>query len=218
MLYDEMAWNFMYVLVPRLKEKGTAGFMLFAGSLTLLFGIMFAEFTYPGYSVSLNYISDLGAHGVVPAAFFNISIVIFGLCAVYAGFLLRSSLDRAIGTLAIIAGLGATIVGIFNEGTITEIHYTGAFMAFFFGGVAVLLSAKRVFKSPMSYVFWVLGGMSLLFLIVFGINMALSEKNYLGLGVGGVERLVAYPIIFWALALGAYLVAVVMTERASGTN
>jgi len=204
----------MYALFPKLKEKGTAGFMLFGGSLTLLFGIMLAEFTYPGYSVSLNYISDLGAHGVVPAAFFNISIVIFGLSAVYAGFLLRSSLDRAIGTLAIIAGVGAVMVGIFNEGTIIEIHYIGAFMAFFFGGVAVLLSAWRVFKSPMSYGFAVLGCMSLFFLIVFGINMALTEKNYLGLGVGGVERLVAYPIIFWALALGTYLVAQATMERA----
>jgi len=204
----------MKVLFPKLKENGTAGFMLFAGSLTLLFGIMFAEFTYPGYSVSLNYISDLGAHAEVPAAFFNITIVIFGLAAIYAGFLLRSSLDRAIGTLTIIAGAGAIIVGVMNEHTIIEIHYTGAFMAFFFGALAVLLSAKRVFKAPMSYLFWVLGSMSLLFLVVFGINMALTEKNYLGLGVGGAERLVAYPIIFWALALGAYLVAVAMMERA----
>jgi hypothetical membrane protein len=204
----------MYILFPRLKEKGTAGFMLFAGTLTVLFGIMFAEFTYPGYSVSLNYISDLGAHAEVPAAFFNITIVIFGLCAIYAGFLLRSCLDRTIGTLVIIAGAGAVIVGVFNEHTIIEIHYTGAFLAFFFGALAILLSAKRVFKSPMSYVFWVLGGMSLFFLIVFGMNMASTEKNYLGLGVGGIERLVAYPILFWALALGAYLVAVVMMERA----
>lgn len=190
-----------------LREKGTAGIMLFAGSLTLLFGIMLAEFTYHGYSVSQNVISDLGAHGEVPAAFFNTSSVLFGLCAIYAGLLMRAAVDRLIGLLVMIAGAGAVIVGIFNEDTISALHYTGAFLAFLFGGVAVLLSAQRIYKRPLAYGIIMLAVISLLFLVVFGIHYLTGGEEFLGLGVGGVERLVVYPIVFWALATGAYLVA-----------
>src|SRR5579875_2759701 len=41
--------------------KGVAGLLLFIGILQFLFSLMAAEFLYPGYSVSQNYISDLGA-------------------------------------------------------------------------------------------------------------------------------------------------------------
>jgi hypothetical membrane protein len=43
--------------------------------------------------------------------------------------------------------------------------------------------------------------MSLLALILFIGNI------YFGLGVGGMERMIVYPILIWMIGFGSYLVA-----------
>lgn len=201
----------MYAHIPRLGERGTAGLLLVIGSLTLLFGMMLAEFTYPDYNVAENYISDLGANDVVPAILFNVSICAFGALAVYAGLLLRNSGDAKLGMLLVLAAIGAILVGVFNSGTISEIHYLGAIMAFLFGGIAVAMSARELVPTPLSCVFMVMAIISLASLVTMGYNMAV-DGDYLGLGPGAVERLVAYPIIWWAPAFGSWLMVKHQTE------
>jgi len=46
-----------------------------------------------------------------------------------------------------------------------------------------------------------LGLIGLLALILLGGN------TYLGLGAGGMERMIFYPAMFWALGFGAYMLA-----------
>lgn len=89
--------------------------MLFVGALILLFGMLFAEFTYAGYSMANNYISDLGnfTHPV-PAIIFNTSIILFGAMALYAGLLIRTALDKWLGILLVLAGAGGIGVGVFK--------------------------------------------------------------------------------------------------------
>ena len=105
---------------------------------------MFTEFTYPDYSIANNYISDLGSFThPVPAIFFNISIRILGALAVYTGLLLKTSFDKWLGILLILAGAGGIGVGIFNEDTVLAIHYLSAFTVFIFvepcEGIDILL-------------------------------------------------------------------------------
>lgn len=208
----------MRVLFPEMKEKGTAGFLLFAGALLLLFGLMLAEFTYPGYNMADNYISDLGnfTHPV-PAVIFNVSITLFGVMAIYAGLLLRIALDRWLGTLIILAGAGGIGVGIFNEGTILPIHYLSAFTVFVCGCIAIYWSTKVLYVRPTSYLFLILAGIVVFFLSFMMFNMVSGTSGgiHFGIGVGGMERMVAFPIIFWVLATGICLVG---KGQADGTR
>jgi hypothetical membrane protein len=199
----------MRVLFPQIKEKGTAGLLLFAGSLILLFGMMLAEFTYPGYSMADNYISDLGNFShPVPAVIFNVSIIVFGAIAIYAGLLLRTALDEWLGILLILAGAGGIGVGIFNEGTILPIHYVCAFTVFFCGGIAIYRSTRVLYTRPTSWVFLILAGIVAFFFsfMIYNVVSGSPDKILFGIGVGGMERMVAFPTIFWAMATGIYLV------------
>ena len=72
--------------------------------------------------------------------------------------------------------------------------------AFLFGNLAAVFSYKLV-RPPMSSLCVLLGliGLSALVLTGTGID--------LGLGVGGMERMVFYPAMLWALGFGAWLMA-----------
>src|SRR5713226_5305277 len=84
-----------------------------------------AEFLYPGYSVSGNTISDLGAtcsvgvcHTVQPGSIiFNLSIILAGLLVLVSGFYLRRAIraKNAIVALTLAAGAAMVGVGVFPE-------------------------------------------------------------------------------------------------------
>jgi hypothetical protein len=50
-------------------------------------------------------------------------------------------------------------------------------------------------------------------LSIFGGNDSLFMQAF---GVGGMERLVAYPIVMWLIALGGYLIALSSAKPAMG--
>jgi hypothetical membrane protein len=190
-----------------MNDKGKGGLLLLCGATILLFGMMLAEFTFQGYSVSQNFISDLGAYAVTPAVFFNLSIIANGFMAIYAGYLLRRSMRlKWFGEAIMLAGAGGVLVGIFNEGTILAIHIIGAFLAFIFGGLATFLSARHVYRPPTAYVFYILSAITFFFLLVQMAGIA-HVGNFLGLGQGGSERMIVYPTLVWSIATGAYLAA-----------
>src|SRR2546426_9448116 len=81
----------------RLDDRQWAGLLLFVGIAQFaIIGLTVAESVYPGYSVSINYISDLG---VGPAALiFDPSIILVGLVVLAtAWFLLRAFKVRGAG-------------------------------------------------------------------------------------------------------------------------
>jgi len=192
-----------------LKENGTAGLLLFAGALILLFGMMLAEFTYNNYDMANNYISDLGNFDhPVPAVIFNVSIIIFGALAIYSGLIIRTTLDEWLGILIILAGAGGIGVGVFNEGTILAIHYLCAFTVFIGGCIAIFWSTKVLYKRPTSYILLVMGVTVVFFIsfVIFNMVSGSPDKIRLGIGAGGMERMVVFPTIFWVMATGIYLV------------
>lgn len=46
--------------------KRAAGALIFTGAVQFVIGMLLAEFLYPGYSASGNYISDLGLPAAPP--------------------------------------------------------------------------------------------------------------------------------------------------------
>ncbi|MCJ7443617.1 MAG: DUF998 domain-containing protein [Methanotrichaceae archaeon] len=182
-----------------MNRKLPGKFIIF-GALQFAFLMLIAEFLYPGYSVSKNYISDLGVGPEPSRAIFTISIILFGASLLIATYpLWKGGNDKIFPAILAIAGIGLIGVGLFNEIDHTLLHILSALLAFGFGGIAAI-SSSRLSKPSFSYVSIFQGLMSLIALVL------LITHNYLDLGVGGMERLVAYPIIFWAIGFSACLI------------
>src|SRR2546422_8345576 len=96
----------------RLDDRQWAGLLLFVGIAQFaIIGLTVAESVYPGYSVSQNYISDLG---VGPAALiFDPSIILVGLVVLAtAWFLLRAFKDRLVSIVVALAAAGAGAIAV----------------------------------------------------------------------------------------------------------
>jgi hypothetical membrane protein len=88
-------------------------------------------------------------------------------------------------------------VGIFNEDFLT-VHFVVSVVTFLFGSLAAI-SSYRLVRTPLKYFSVILGlfGLMALIFMAFGIT--------LGLGVGGIERMIAYPILLWGMGFGGHL-------------
>jgi hypothetical membrane protein len=173
-----------------------AGTFLFTGAAQFVLAMIVAEALYPGYSTSANYISDLG---VGPSAIiFNTSIFLLGVIIVAGTCLIYRALrPRLFTVLLTLTGIGAMSVGIFNEDFLA-VHFVASAVTFLFGSLAAI-SSYRLIRTSLKYLSAILGLFALLalFFMAFGIT--------LGLGVGGMERMIAYPILLWGIGLGGHL-------------
>jgi hypothetical membrane protein len=174
------------------------GLVLLLGALELLFLEKLAEILYPGYSVSQNVISDLGVGPEPSRWIFTFGLIVFGVLVLIAAYL-RGSPRSVITILFILSGVGAIGVAVFNE-NLRGVHLVFAGLAFGMGCLTAIVSSRTV-RSPLSMVFATLGVIGLVALVLQ------STKTFLGLGVGGMERMIFYPSILWVLAYGVYLLA-----------
>jgi hypothetical membrane protein len=174
------------------------GLIVAIAAIQLIIFLMLAEATYPGYNISENFISDLGV-GPSPAYWiFNISVIIFGLMAIYTAYLVDTIFEKRLNAVLLaIAGIGAVGVGLFHE-DLGAIHVLMAFLAFFFGGLSAVFTFKIV-KGPFALLSIILGAIGITALVLQGAGM------YLGLGEGGMERMIFYPVMLWAAVFGGYL-------------
>jgi hypothetical membrane protein len=191
----------------RYSDSKIAGALIFVASAQFIIALIVAEALYPGYSVAQNYISDLGAtcratcQIVQPTSIiYNSSVTLLGLLAIVASyFIQRGFRSRGLTLLVVMTGLGATGVGVFPE-TAGVIHQIVSLITFVFAGLSAIAS-YRLQKAPSSHFSIVLGVMTLAALALFVSNV------FLGLGAGGMERMIVYPALIWAVGLGASLMA-----------
>jgi hypothetical membrane protein len=96
-----------------------------------------------------------------------------------------------------LAAIGTIGIGLFPEST-GIVHDIFTLIAFLFAGLAGLVAA-RLAKKPFFYFSIVLGISTLiaLFFYVGGLD--------LGLGPGGMERIVIYPVLLLAVGFGGHL-------------
>lgn len=185
-----------------------AGALLLLGGVTVLMGIVTAEALYPGtYTTGANEISELGGRGgrdgfPSSAAIFTASIVATGLLTLAAGILLgRAGAGALLGATVALIGIGLVGVGLLPSGTGWP-HLVSALGVFAAGGAAAIASA-RVTEPPFRYIALVMGLVSLGILV--GYAAVRGDAPLPGLGVGGLERWVAYPILLWSVGFGGYL-------------
>lgn len=188
--------KFTYIMVY--SNGKVAGVLFFIAATQFVLGLIVAEALYPGYSISNNYISDLG---VGPSAMvFNVSIFILGLLSLIGTYFFQRAFDlKAVTILLTIAAVAAMGVGIFTENS-GPMHVFASFFVFLFSGLSAIFS-YRLMKHPFSIIVILLGVMSLLALILYIGNF------YFGLGVGGMERMIVYPILIWMIGFGSFLIA-----------
>lgn len=188
-----------------MNNKGLAGAFMFVGGVQFVIGMLLAEIFYPGYRISENYISDLGATCrdtcliYQPSAFiFNTSAMILGILLLLSSYCIWNEFQNYLISIPIgISGLGAFGVGLFSE-TTGILHVIVSFIALLFA-VLSAISASIVMKLPFTYFSVFLGISSLVALVLFGFQF------YSGLGPGGMERMIAYPVLLWVIGFGGYL-------------
>ncbi len=190
-----------------MNYRHAAGLFLFIGATQFVLGMLIAEFLYPGYSVSMNYISDLGATCRTTctiyqpsASIFNTSVSLLGILALVSSFFIwREFHNRLISILFGLSSIGMAGVGLFPE-TYGIVHLIVSFMAFFFGGLSAIATYKLV-KAPFAYLSLLMGMTCLIVLALF------ISGIFLGLGPGGMERMIAYPLLLWVIGFGGILMS-----------
>jgi hypothetical protein len=140
----------------------------------------------------------------------NIMFVVTGLLTIVGGigfmqFYKRQPLLALAFGLQVAGGLGSIIVGIVPENTGSLWHGIGALLPFVGGNLGlVILGAAAVNWKPAVRWFTTLSGTVGLVALAFFVS-----REYLGLGVGGMERIVDGARILWLIVFGA------LTLRAS---
>lgn len=200
------------MIIMGLQRPGTpstslAGLLIFIGCTQFLIMLIVSSSLYPGYSISHNYISDLGATCRGSSCIvFQPSSVIFNTSAALLGFLLvvgsiqliRSGSKGIFATSLLISGLGAIGVGIFPE-SYGILHSISAIVTFLFGGLAAVASYS-ILEGLARLIGPAMGVLALLFLSLFILGI------HMGLGPGGVERILAYLELLFGAMLGGYLI------------
>jgi len=183
-----------------------AGALIFIAVTQKVLGVIVAEALYPGYSVSNNYLSDLGV-GPSPMIF-NSSAFLMGLLLLIGACFLHRAFNFTMLTLTfVLAGIGSMGVGIFTKDA-GIIHNGAALLFFLFSGLSAIFAVVcshvhgfKLMKMPFSAISIILG------LIELGGFVLFVGRIDFGLGVGGMQRMVLYPILMWLAGFGGYLIA-----------
>jgi hypothetical membrane protein len=194
----------------RARDLRAAGALLIVAGMVILMGIITAEAVYPApYSTAANEISDLG--GTEPpasvvlqpsATVFDGSMIATGLLVLAGSWFLHRAYTRRSVTIPVaILGAAALGVGLFPGDTGAP-HGLFAMAAFIAGGVAAIASAQ-VTAAPFRFVAAALGIVPLTTLALYVVTG--DGGPMAGLGVGGIERWIVYPIVLWVTAFGGYL-------------
>lgn len=178
------------------------------------------------YSMVSNYISDLGAVRCVTHSasglwvcsplhrLMNASFILQGALILFGALLVRSRFPAGrVWTAALwliaIAGPGVLLVGLYPEDVNLRLHDIGAAAHFLCGNCGVALLGFAMLRwSPRTRVLAGFSGFSLSAgLLGLTATLLFFSDIYMGLGVGGMERVAAYPLPIWLTAMGALLLS-----------
>jgi hypothetical membrane protein len=202
--------------------KITVGALLLVATSEFFAAQIIAQLAWPSYSVSQYDISALGVtecgpytNGSGGLTFYacsplhmvmNAGFILLGVLTI-AGVLLTRSIwpQRRLTSVGValvaVSGLGAALSGLFPANVNLGFHVLGALLNFLTASVGLLLLGIGARKQNGRLAAWsiALGLTTIAGLILY------NSQNFLGLGPGGMERVIGYPSVVWDIGLGAAL-------------
>jgi hypothetical membrane protein len=135
----------------------------------------------------------------------NASFIVLGAAMIAGSTLIyqefkENKLNKAGFNLMALAGVGTILVGVFPENTVGSLHYTGALLTFLLGNIALVIFGFSLGTGSKFKTYTIFSGLVALVALVLFVT-----KTYLGLGQGGMERLVAHPQTIWLTCFGIYM-------------
>ncbi|MES3035804.1 MAG: DUF998 domain-containing protein [Gemmatimonadota bacterium] len=174
------------------------------------------------FSLRFDYISDLGntTCGAYPAGsshfvcspwhvVMNLSFMLLGVTMVLGAWLTRDAFPVGwVRTLAralfAAAGVGVLVVGIYPENGDNARHVLGAGLNFVAGNIAMIVFGLALAQRPGEQraltAFSLIAGT-----VGFVATLLFVSGHYLGIGLGGMERVAAYPMTVWQIVAGVSL-------------
>lgn len=190
-----------------------AGALLMMPGIGVVMAWLTAEALYPQtYSTHANSLSHLGATeppgsiALQPSAtIFDATMIVTGLMLLGAAyFTFRAFQAKRVSIPIALLGTGAVGVGIFALNVNPAIHTVFALLAFSSGAVTLILAST--IAPPFFRFVWMTLGVVALVAIALGLFFA-DWAPIAALGLGGIERWNAYPIVLWMLSFGSLLVS-----------
>jgi hypothetical membrane protein len=188
-------------------NKRIAGLLFIVAVVQYVLVIVISESIYPNYSVMEQMVSELGDWSLAGnnAAIFNTSAILWSILFIAGTFYIHRVLkNRLFTSLLAICGVGSIVPGFVALNISFEVHGLFAMVAFISAAASAIMTYKFV-KSPLSYISVILGVATLSAMGLFMLGQG-DSAFFLGLGLGGMERLALYPILFWMLGFGGYLI------------
>ena len=204
----------------RKTHRVTAGALLTSAGIGIIMSIITNEALYPQgrhYSTFANTISDLG--GTLPPdsymvqpnrTIFIATMAVAGILVLAATYLLWPAIQRK----RVVVGLGAFGGGLIGiavfPGNVAGWHPLFALVCFLAGSVTAILS-RKIMATPVRYFAAGLGSAALAATIL-GLEVFENWGPQAEIGIGGIERWIAYPVLLWLVLFGAQLMTREQTE------
>ncbi|HZW54701.1 MAG TPA: DUF998 domain-containing protein [Nitrososphaerales archaeon] len=192
-------------LARRRRFEAMSGISFLAGAAQFLLVNTVAQSLYAGYSVSNQTLGELGVGQT--ALLWNVSLLLLGAAVILGGyFALRSLGRRLTSSLAFVLGAASIGAAAVPLNLSADVHWWFTFVAFASGGLLAVTSYRVVASKWMRIFSIILGGYSLVAFVLY------ITATYLGIGVGGMERMVAIPIMLWLSIFSGFLLHTVPGE------
>ncbi|MCL4349820.1 MAG: DUF998 domain-containing protein [Candidatus Thermoplasmatota archaeon] len=181
------------------RFKAGTGFMVGGIMFMLLTNLL--EAAVPGFSVRNDAISTLGGNGYPVELLWNTQLFVVGILWLFSTYLLfRGKGHRLMAFSFYLTGIGILLVSLDPWNVRGTLHGIGAQMGFLFGAISAITS-PRILDGRLRILGPAMGALAI-FAVICG-----ALGTTLGLGGGGLERLVYYPIFLWEIAFGSYLLS-----------
>ena len=171
----------------------------------------------PPYNLSRDTISDLGntacgtwngryvcspLHNLMNASFVVLGITMALGSVLVSRYFANDRTSKAGFAAMTISGLAVIMVGFFPENSVSALHGLGAAIPFVLGNASLIILALSLKMPALLRLYFFLSGV----IALLGL-LAYASSHDLGLGEGGIERVVAYPQTVCLIVIGFYLAA-----------
>ncbi len=169
------------------------------------------------YSWARNNISDLGnahcalqsdpepryicspEHGLMNVSFVVLGVLLVVGAALTGGVLWRRSRAAVVARLLVAsAGMGFVLAGLAPADVNENQHVLGALFIMAAGNIGLVVAGFGLAEQVPAPLRWGTSLLGVTAITAFGLFLS---HHYLGLGMGGMERVAAFPLLFWALAV-----------------